>query len=122
MIEFLNSDKFKARFNEKEFKIKTEKETTISREKSTHWDPEYDDPKGDIVRYTIRANEEFSITDFKNYINYPFDELEFQLKIELSKFNVKGTWYKFDIYNNYDPISYRKKEYLDGVPGMNLYN
>jgi len=37
VIKFLESDKLRVRFNEKEFKLKAEKETTISREKSKHW-------------------------------------------------------------------------------------
>ena len=79
----------------------------MSREKSSTWNAEVDDPKGDMIRYTIRTHEEFSMTDFNHFVDYPFDELEFQLKIELSKFNLNGRWYKFDIYNNYFPVSYK---------------
>ena len=68
LINHLESWKFKIRINERELSILTEKETTISREKSSHYDPEKDDEKGDIVRLTVRSEEEFSVVDFKDHL------------------------------------------------------
>jgi len=61
--------------NEKEISIISDRETTISREKSEHYKSEIDSIEGDIVKLTIRSQEEFLINDYNAYLDYPFDKL-----------------------------------------------
>ena len=73
VIKYLESNDFRVRFNEKEYRLNQEKETTIKRARSDHWQESTDSPKGDIVWYTVRVQEIFNIRSFDDYIPYPFD-------------------------------------------------
>lgn len=123
-MQFIEND-LKYRINEDECPLKTEKGehegsryVRQNRAKSKDYNAEVDPKLGDICQFTIRASERM-YTEFASFVNFPFDQLTFAYRFEVSHFEKGKNVIRFDFYHQSDnEIGF--KEGVDSLPEMDV--
>lgn len=76
-----------------------------------------------MIRYTLRVIEQFQ-TNYSQYKNYPFDELDFTFRFELQSFSLADAndemqYYKFDFYRQTNS-QVEWKDKVDRLPEFDI--
>ena len=123
VIDFLQGDKFKVRFNEAETSLKA-KERILEWEKTAHHikgDGKTGDySRGDVLKFTVRSYEAMKLPNRAEFSMYPFESLTFDSKIELSGFEIDKQEYIFDIYRSLPEKEVTVASDVDGLPAYSL--